>query len=158
MGTLLKDIVLTLACVRRRQGLGSENEFHLRVSDVQRVWGYDWTDHLKQFCLKKYILYEQEESITVEILKQGWQGVYRMDTKNIKIDEEIIQRTNNCERNFCCLSGDKTRICKAKCSIGFDLLEINPTMVNHCRCRVSFGNTYFCNCPTRKEIYNRYNI
>ena len=81
-----------------------------------------------------------------------------MAKTDMKIDKEIIQRTTNCELNFCCLSGDKTRICKVKNSIGFGLLEINPTIVNHCKCRVSFGNTYFCNCPTRNEIFNRYNI
>lgn len=81
-----------------------------------------------------------------------------MDKTEIKIDEEIIQRTLKCELDFLCLSGDKTCLCKAKRSIGFDLLEINPKIVNDCGFRVSFGNTYFCNCPTRNEIYNRYNM
>ena len=81
-----------------------------------------------------------------------------MDQTDMKIDEEILQRTTKCEINFSCLSGDKARVCKAKRSIDFNMLEIYPTIVNHCNCRVSFGNTYFCNCPTRNEIFNRYNI
>jgi hypothetical protein len=81
-----------------------------------------------------------------------------MDKTNVEINEETIQRTTNCKFNFCCLSGDKTRICKAKRSIGYDLLEIDSKIVNNCNCSVCFGNTYFCNCPTRNEIYNRYNI
>jgi len=76
-----------------------------------------------------------------------------MDKTNIEIDVEIIQRTTNCKFNFCCLSGDKTRICKAKRSIGYDLLEINSEIVNDYRCSVFFGNTYFCNCPTRNEMH-----
>jgi hypothetical protein len=81
-----------------------------------------------------------------------------MDKTGIKIDEEIIKRTTNCELNFSCLSGDKTCMCKVKYFIGFDLLEINPKIVNDCRYHLSFGNTNFCTCPTRNEIYNRYNI
>jgi hypothetical protein len=81
-----------------------------------------------------------------------------MDKPDIKIDEEIIQRTTNCEHDFSCLSGDKICICKANRLIGFDLLEINPKIVNGCRYRMSFGDTCFCNCPTRVELYNRYSM
>ena len=81
-----------------------------------------------------------------------------MKKTGFRIDEEIIQSTTNCEFNFSCLSVDKPCICEVVCSIGCGLLEINPKICNDCKYRMSFGYTYFCHCPTRVEIYNRYTI
>jgi hypothetical protein len=81
-----------------------------------------------------------------------------MDKTDINIDEEIIQRATNCEHDFSCLSGDETYICETKGSMGYDMLEIKPANGSTCRYSLSFGKTYFCLCPIRKEIYNRYNI
>jgi hypothetical protein len=76
---------------------------------------------------------------------------------NIKIDKTVIQRTSNCKCEFSCLSGDKTCLCEAKCSIGSEVLEVTPKSGIDCNYCVSVGNTTFCHCPTRNEIFNRYN-
>ena len=81
-----------------------------------------------------------------------------MDKTNKKISEDILQRTINCARDFSCLAVGKTPICKAKRSMGVSLLEITLKNFVDCSYRVSFGYTYFCTCPTRNEIYNRYNV
>ena len=73
----------------------------------------------------------------------------------MKVDESIT-RSTICRYDFSCLSGDKTWKCKVKSSIGHGVVEIKSTINRGCGYRVSFGDTYFCNCPTRNEIYNRY--
>ena len=77
---------------------------------------------------------------------------------NIKVDDEIIQRTTHCEHDFRCLFGPKRCLCEAKESVGNDMVEIKPRLVIDCKYHVSLGDTHFCNCPTRVEIYNNYNI
>ena len=78
--------------------------------------------------------------------------------KQVKIDEEIVQRTTQCEHDFSCISEDKTCICEAIRSIGHVILEIKHKYRSVCRYCLSYGNTDICLCPIRNEIYNRYNI
>ena len=81
-----------------------------------------------------------------------------VDDKAIKIDEAIKRSTTNCEFDFCCLSGVKACLCEAKGSIGHNLLEVTPKYGSNCRYCLSLGKAFFCLCPTRNEIYNRYGI
>ena len=78
--------------------------------------------------------------------------------EKLKIDEEIAQRTTKCEHHFSCLSEDKARICEAMRSLGFVILEVKYKNRSVCRYCLSFGNKNICLCPTRNEMYNRYNI
>ena len=77
---------------------------------------------------------------------------------NIEIDTEILQKTSYCKRDFRCLSGDKRCLCEVKVSIGYDMVEIKPNLVLDCKYHVTFGDTSFCICPTRNEIFKRYSI
>ena len=79
-----------------------------------------------------------------------------MDKLATKIPEEILQKTTNCEFDFNCLFGDKQCLCEIKASIVNDLLELKPKFDIHCKYRMPFGDTFFCTCPTRNEIYKRY--
>ena len=79
-----------------------------------------------------------------------------MDKIATKIPEEILQRTTNCEFDFNCLFGDKQCLCEIESSKGHDMLELKPKFDIYCRYRVSFGEAFFCRCPTRNEIYKRF--
>ena len=82
-----------------------------------------------------------------------------MDKVDIEIDKKIIQRTTKCELEFCSLSGERGYICKPKSLITFNFLEVNPKFdIIDCGYRLSFGDTYFCHCPIRNELYSKYNI
>jgi hypothetical protein len=81
-----------------------------------------------------------------------------MDKAGIKIDEEILQKTAYCEHNFSCLSGVQSCMCEDDRSLGYGMLEINPKYGADCKYHVTFGNTSFCICPTRNEIFKRYNL
>ena len=75
-----------------------------------------------------------------------------MDKVAAKIPEEILQKTTNCEFDFNCLLGDKQSLYEIKSSMGHGMLELKPKFDVHCKYRLSFGETYFCRCPTRNEI------
>lgn len=81
-----------------------------------------------------------------------------MDDTAIKIDEAVIRSTINCRNDFRCLPGDKSCLCEVTDSIGYDMLEIKPKSDTNCSHRISLGNSNFCMCATRVEIYNRYGI
>ena len=79
-----------------------------------------------------------------------------MDKIATKIPEEILQRTTNCEFDFNCLYGDKKCLCEVETSIGNDMLEVKAKTDSNCGYCLPFGDTYYCLCPTRNEIYKRY--
>ena len=81
-----------------------------------------------------------------------------MEKMSIKMDDEVRQRTTHCEHDFSCLSGDKTCLCEAKSSMGYDMLDIKPKFAIDCRYHISFGETDFCTCPIRNELYKRHSI
>ena len=81
-----------------------------------------------------------------------------MGKGDVRIDEEILQRTINCKHDFRCLSGDKTCLCKVTGSVGFDIKIIKPKPEIDCKYRLSYAGKSLCVCPTRNEIYNRYRI
>lgn len=80
---------------------------------------------------------------------------------DIKIDQEIIDQTTACNNNFACLKGDSDCLGKvASCSDNSGLFvkaDANCNKVSCIYC-LPFENTFFCSCPTRKEIYKRYKI
>jgi hypothetical protein len=71
---------------------------------------------------------------------------------------DIINRTLECEDNFSCLDDDKTCLCEATEMINNKLLFIKPVKNNSCNYMESFGYSYYCNCPTRNELYKLYRI
>lgn len=75
---------------------------------------------------------------------------------NIKIDDDIIQKTTKCRKNFSCLSGE-TPLCKVDECMG-GAIFIKCKEQNPCEYRAYFGYSQICCCPIRKELYHRYKI
>jgi len=77
---------------------------------------------------------------------------------NIKVDDSIIQETTECRKKFSCLSGEYP-FCSVELCIDNKVHFIKCASNNEsCRYRVPFGYSNVCNCPVRKELYNRYKI
>lgn len=74
-----------------------------------------------------------------------------------KIREAILHETNKCEWNFACLLGKNECLCEVEDSLDSRIVFIKPMLDFMCNYRMSFGYSYVCNCPTRKEIYKLYN-
>ena len=75
-----------------------------------------------------------------------------------EVDEAVRQRTTKCQFNFKCLEEDSCPGCQVKSA-----LSKGPVFVdlkyknNNCAYVMPFGNSYICTCPTRYELYSKYN-
>jgi len=74
-----------------------------------------------------------------------------------KISEDIIKDTCKCRDDFSCLKGNDECICAIEESFNDKIYFINPDNKGICDYRMSFGYSYICNCPTRREIFKQYN-
>ena len=75
----------------------------------------------------------------------------------IEIDKAIIDATTECKKNFLCLYGDTKHLCKVEYCVS-DTVHFIECLEPACRYKAMFGGSFFCTCPIRKEIYNRYKI
>ena len=76
----------------------------------------------------------------------------------IKIDDQIIQQTTRCQKNFDCLSNEEHIYCEVEYCVNDKVHFIRCNSEEQCEYKVAFGNSFICTCPVRKEIYNRYRI
>ena len=83
----------------------------------------------------------------------------------MEIDNEILQRTTKCGKNFACLNNDKHILCPLEDSLSNEYFIIRCLNDDECPYQMSF--LYFdymsqesdlCTCPTRIEIYKKYII
>ena len=79
-----------------------------------------------------------------------------MKKADIEIDKAVLHNTTDCLYDFNCLSGDKTHLCDDVASNEEDIVEIKSNPPLACRYCISLGSASYCTCPTRVEIYNRY--
>jgi hypothetical protein len=81
-----------------------------------------------------------------------------MEDKKIKIEvpEEVLQKTTKCNKNFRCLSGENTNLCRIICCLGQDIYFVKCLGDKGCPYLESHKKTELCTCPVRNEIYLRY--
>ena len=75
----------------------------------------------------------------------------------IKIDEDTLKSTTKCEKNFSCLK-DQNGLCKVEYYIPDIVYFAKCNEHISCRYKKGYGNSFFCSCPTRKEIYIKYKL
>lgn len=71
------------------------------------------------------------------------------------INSDILNKTDKCSENYSCLNGKEECFCEVKEHFGNKIIFVKPINVS-CNYSLSFGYSFVCNCPTRKEIYNLY--
>jgi len=74
------------------------------------------------------------------------------------IDRKSIQKTTKCPSEFKCLT-DETHPCCVPASPvieGYGLFVLTARQ-HSCPYNMAFGNGFICNCPSRYEIFLRYN-
>ena len=79
-----------------------------------------------------------------------------MNRKDLQIDKAVLHKTTNCIFGFTCLTGDKTCLCEVLDLNDKDIVEIKPKPSKPCKYCISLDSTNYCTCPTRVELYNRY--
>jgi len=75
----------------------------------------------------------------------------------MEIDKTIIAQTTKCKKDIACLKDNGFNICKVSECINNEVHFLECNCDNRCNYRTSFGFKYLCDCPVRKEIYNKYN-
>jgi hypothetical protein len=72
---------------------------------------------------------------------------------------DILNDTDKCHMNFSCLYGERECLCEIEESLNNNIMFIKAgNGSSQCNHRISFGYSYICNCPVRKEIYKIYNV
>ena len=75
----------------------------------------------------------------------------------MEIDKELLEKTTDCNKDFACLNNDKHICCKVEHCVN-NKVHFVKCLDNYCSYRMSYGYSDICNCPIRKEIFNKYNI
>ena len=82
-----------------------------------------------------------------------------------EISDEIKVQTTQCPSDFSCLNDDVKPLCdidKPMCNSDYlseeNGLFIQPLSDNECHYLMPFRTTFLCRCPTRHEIFKKYNI
>jgi hypothetical protein len=76
-------------------------------------------------------------------------------TIKYKINDAILAQTQKCVRNFECLDPD-TPNCLNKVLICLSQQVYFVDCAEDCIYNMPFGSGVVCQCPVRKEIYNKY--
>lgn len=76
-----------------------------------------------------------------------------------KLVDESIKRRTECSKDFCCLKDGKSSCLNVKIDrfLSGDILFVN-CRDESCEYRMIFGNSVICKCPTRVEIFKKYNL
>ncbi|MBI4843295.1 MAG: hypothetical protein HY809_03090 [Nitrospirae bacterium] len=75
------------------------------------------------------------------------------------ISNEVVLEAKECALDYSCLSGEKECLCDVEEPSNGIVLFVTPANKrNFCCYRITFGDSFICNCPVRKEIFNRYSI
>ena len=81
-----------------------------------------------------------------------------MGKTDLKVDKAVLHKTTDCIYNFTCLTGDETCRCNVVASNDEDIVEIKTKPSIPCKYCVSLESASYCTCPTRVEVYHRYNM
>lgn len=76
----------------------------------------------------------------------------------IEVDKEIVEKATQCTNGFRCLSEDNAFLCEVVVPLGSDIVEVKSKSVRSCCYGLSVGNSRYCHCPIRNEIYNLYKV
>jgi hypothetical protein len=90
-------------------------------------------------------------------LGEFYQKEKRNDMANA-VSEEAKIATTRCWNDFQCLNDDGWKPCSISGRLGY-FLEINKKPDRkYCNYLMPYGDGYYCLCPVRRELYNKYCI
>ena len=75
----------------------------------------------------------------------------------MEIREETLKETIHCHKDFECIKSNNI-CCDVTRSVNNQVHFVECKERVQCNYKMSFGNSFICTCPTRKEIYNKYGL
>ena len=76
----------------------------------------------------------------------------------IEVSEEILSATKCCKNKVSCLNGELNLCCKVIDCVNGKLHFVESITNCYCNKKMPFGDSFFCICPTRKEIFRKYGL
>ena len=76
----------------------------------------------------------------------------------MELIEDIIEKSVNCKKNCGCIKNGENFCCEVVNCIDDKIHFINYTSDCYCGYKMAFGNADICNCPARKELFNKKGI
>ena len=73
----------------------------------------------------------------------------------MEIKKEILDKTVHCTKDFDCIKTNNI-CCKVESCVNNQVHFVENHKNDFCNYRRTFGNSHFCTCPTRIEIYRQY--
>jgi len=74
----------------------------------------------------------------------------------IRISDQVQQSATDCTKGLSCLNNEKNDICKIDSCVNDNVHFVKDDNDRYCNYKKNFGSAFYCNCPVRKEIYNKY--
>jgi len=75
------------------------------------------------------------------------------------VSDKTKKQTTKCPYNFTCLNNSPWDTCSIERALQEAFLAIkNKSNKSTCPYCFPYGSSYYCTCPSRREIYQRYNI
>jgi hypothetical protein len=71
----------------------------------------------------------------------------------IEVSSEAVANTEKCSKYFECLFNNGQGACRVEDCIGSEILFVEYPDERHCGYMKPFGNSHYCTCPIRKELY-----
>jgi len=78
--------------------------------------------------------------------------------EEFKVNEETLKKTDDCTKDFSCISPSGDGLCKVEETTNSNVHLIECKDIIECNYRFPFGDAYFCQCPTREEILTVYGV
>jgi hypothetical protein len=75
----------------------------------------------------------------------------------LEVSEETLKVTDKCKHNFRCLEGDCESVCKVDYCINGTICVLSEQRDFNCDYQTRFADDLFCMCPTRNELFRKYN-
>ena len=75
-----------------------------------------------------------------------------------EVSKRVYNDTQKCRKNFRCLKPNQNVCCKVEHCVNNVVYFVKCSDTTFCSYKVNFGDSSFCTCPVRKEIYNKYRV
>lgn len=74
------------------------------------------------------------------------------------VSQDIKQETIDCKKGFSCLSAERKDLCRVLSCFDCDIHFILCLNTEFCSYQHKISERFYCDCPTRKELYSKYNV
>lgn len=82
--------------------------------------------------------------------------MWKENKMELYVSEDIKNTTIKCNKKFSCLTNNGSNLCKIISSYNCSVFYILCNNEIACEYKHLLNERTYCNCPTRKEIYNKY--